>query len=62
MLKQSPGGKLASAQIWVVMAIANNKLDSWATTTGEEAELHFLLTDGGLSPCEGCSRQGFSLS
>lgn len=29
------------------MAIANNKLDSWAAATGEEAELHFLLTDGG---------------
>lgn len=28
LLKQSP--ELASAQIWVVMAIANSKLDSWA--------------------------------
>lgn len=33
---------LAAARIWVLMAVANNKLDSWAAID-EKAELHFSV-------------------
>ena len=34
---------LAAALIWVLMAVANNKLDSWAAAIDEKAELHFSV-------------------